>query len=166
MAEDLKLSTAEEVAAAEATKLIALPMAKAGGKPIVVEIRAVPALVLLAALEGVPQAGEDTPAGDRTLSEVRKILEEAQATYCEVAKLGLKAPGFSFGEREPGKPHWGSLPSVDQAFISNAIVEFSGLGGGSREDAAAGNFPAALGAGRQDGGRADGSGSPADGADS
>jgi hypothetical protein len=155
----------EEVQGAQATRLIVLPFAKqAGGAAVVVEIKAVPALSLLAIMEGVPQAGEEKPQRDLTLHEVRQILETAESSYREIARIGLMAPAFSFGEPESGKALWSALPSKDQAFIARQIMEFSGLGGGSQEDAAVGTFPAGLGEGRADGGRAGDGGSAANGA--
>lgn len=160
----MQVSSAEDIASAEITRLIALPFSKKpDGEPIVVKIKAQRPEAIISLLEGIPQEGGKAE-GEMTLAEVRRLLDEAKKPYQEIARMGLVAPAFSFGEREAGKAFWDDLHYRDQQHVSMAIVRLSGLMGGDQEDADFATFPGGERGGGQDGGRNGGAGAAAPGA--
>lgn len=121
------------------TLTVALPVLQ-GGKQIVVKVQAVPVVDLLAALEGLPGANA-APGPDRVkpFAEVRAELIQAAVPSRRVAALGLIEPDFSFDSREDGKAYWDDLLAKNQGAVVEAIMNVSGMDGGSAKQAA--TFP-------------------------
>lgn len=100
---------------------------------ISVEIQKVHPALLLAEMGAMPAMVESKPEG---MQAVAKLVADSRAPVMAVARAGLVAPPFSYGDApEEGKAWWGALSWVNQMAVFNAVMEFAGLKGEVREAA-------------------------------
>jgi hypothetical protein len=127
------VSTPEDFAEPE-TKIINLPRKGKGGKALSLLIRAVPAVEIIKALDGIPELRKGADAegtAERTFAQVRELLVQQDAPNRRIAELGIVEPQFWFGkESEPGKAPWGNVHTENAAFAVAQIMDLSGLTGG------------------------------------
>jgi hypothetical protein len=145
-ATDGKTSPASDFAAPE-TKLFDLPRPGAGGKVLTVQIRTVPPIDLITAMEGVPElnqapvpdaSGTATPA--KSFEAMRQTLLEQEAPQRKIVALAVLDPIFTFETPpEVGKAPWRNLHSDNQLALIAEIMDFSGF---SKKPAPAATAPA------------------------
>jgi hypothetical protein len=145
-ATDGKTSPASDFAAPE-TKLFDLPRPGAGGKVLTVQIRTVPPIDLITAMEGVPElnqapvpdlSGTATPA--KSFEAMRQVLLEQEAPQRKIVALAVLDPVFTFETPpEAGKAPWRNLHSDNQLALIAEIMDFSGF---SKKPAPAATAPA------------------------
>lgn len=113
------------------TRVVDLPEPGPDGT-ISVEIQKVHPALLLAEMGSMPAMGE--PSKSEGLQAVARLVSESRAPVMAVARAGLVAPPFSFGDApEDGKAWWGALSWANQLSVFNAIMEFAGLKADVRE---------------------------------
>lgn len=121
-----ELKVSDPAAFQRKMRVLALPDPGASGQELVVEVQQIHAAELLVALQGIP--GLEEGGAVNGMAEIAKRLEASRAPYRAIARKGLVAPAFSFGDaREEGKAWWDDLSFQNQQAIVDAISELSGL---------------------------------------
>jgi hypothetical protein len=133
-ATDGKTSPASDFAAPE-TKLFDLPRPGAGGKVLTVQIRTVPPIDLITAMEGVPELNQaavpdlsGTATPEKSFEAMRQTLLEQEAPQRKIVALAVLDPVFTFETPpEAGKAPWRNLHSDNQLALIAEIMDFSGF---------------------------------------